>query len=140
MIANPKWFEMRKFGWGITPKTWQGWVYVIGMIMPIQVFLFLMPWPVTGRITASIIWIAIICIDALDSMIHIKKDEREHLHEALAERNAAWFMSFALVCGLLFQVQRSIATGTSMIDPILIITLIGGALAKLSTYIYIKNK
>ena len=140
MIANPKWFEMRKFGWGITPKTWQGWVYVIGMILPIQVFLFLMPWPVTARLTASIIWIAIICIEAMDIMMHIKRDEREHLHEALAERNAAWFMTLALVCGLLFQVQRSVATGISLVDPILIITLIGGALTKLFTYLYIKNK
>jgi len=26
MIGNPEWFQRRKYGgWGIFPKTWQGW-------------------------------------------------------------------------------------------------------------------
>jgi hypothetical protein len=28
MIGNPEWFTYRIFGWGVAPKTWQGWVYV----------------------------------------------------------------------------------------------------------------
>ena len=28
MIGKPQWFKYRVFGWGVAPKTWQGWVYV----------------------------------------------------------------------------------------------------------------
>lgn len=29
MIAQKEWFGRRKYtGWGVTPKTWQGWVYI----------------------------------------------------------------------------------------------------------------
>jgi hypothetical protein len=28
MLGNPKWFKRRKYsGWGLTPATWQGWMY-----------------------------------------------------------------------------------------------------------------
>lgn len=141
MIENSNWFDMRKYGgWGIKPKTWQGWLYVIGMVAPILALVFLTPWSTNIRVTACIIWVLIICIDAIDIMIHIKKDERERLHEALAERNAAWFMTFAMVCGLLFQLQRSIVSDSFLIDPILVIALIGGTLTKLVTFLYLKNK
>lgn len=140
MIGNPRWFEIRKYGgWGITPKTWQGWLYVLAMVAPI-LFILVAPWSTSIRFTAGIIWILIICIDAIDIMIHIKKDEREQFHEALAERNASWVMTFALVCGLLYQVYRSIISGFFSIDPLLIIVLIGGALTKLLTFLYLKDK
>ena len=140
MIANPKWFEIRKCGWGIMPKAWQGWVYIMGMISPLLILLLVSSLSASVRTALSLIWILLLCINASDIMIHIKKDERERLHEALAERNAAWFISFALVCGILLQVQKSIAAGTFLIDPLLIIALIGGALTKLFTYLYLKNK
>ena len=32
MIGNPKWFNLRKYGgWGITPKTKQGYIYSVGV-------------------------------------------------------------------------------------------------------------
>lgn len=140
MIGNPQWFEMRKYGgWGVKPKSWQGWLYVLGILAPILVLLAA-PWSNSIRVTAGIIWILIICIDAIDIMIHIKKDEREQFHEALAERNAAWFITFALVCGLLYQVQRTINAGSFLVDPVLIIALIGGALTKLLTFLSLKDK
>lgn len=29
MIGKPQWFKYRTFGWGVAPKTWQGYVYVM---------------------------------------------------------------------------------------------------------------
>jgi hypothetical protein len=28
MFGKPEWFVPNKFGWGLTPVTWQGWAYV----------------------------------------------------------------------------------------------------------------
>lgn len=27
MFGKPEWFRAKKFGWGLVPITWQGWVY-----------------------------------------------------------------------------------------------------------------
>ena len=29
MFGKPHWFRPKRFGWGLTPVTWQGWVYVL---------------------------------------------------------------------------------------------------------------
>ncbi len=29
MFAKPEWFTSRIAGWGIAPKTWQGWTYML---------------------------------------------------------------------------------------------------------------
>ena len=29
MFGKPEWFVKKKLGWGLRPKTWQGWVYTL---------------------------------------------------------------------------------------------------------------
>ena len=29
MFGKPQWFREKKLGWGLTPVTWQGWVYAL---------------------------------------------------------------------------------------------------------------
>jgi len=29
MFGNPQWFRKKKFGWGLTPITVQGWIYAL---------------------------------------------------------------------------------------------------------------
>ena len=29
MFGKPEWFRKKKIGWGLTPITWQGWVYAL---------------------------------------------------------------------------------------------------------------
>jgi hypothetical protein len=29
MFGKPQWFVPKKFGWGLHPVTWQGWVYTV---------------------------------------------------------------------------------------------------------------
>jgi hypothetical protein len=28
MLGKPEWFTYRLAGWGLAPRTWQGWVYI----------------------------------------------------------------------------------------------------------------
>ena len=51
----------------------------------------------------------------------IKKDEREIEHEALAERNASWFMVITLGAGIIYQTVLSITQGHLAIDPFIIV-------------------
>ncbi len=38
MFGKPEWFRPKSFGWGLTPITWQGWLYTAAwsavMIVP----------------------------------------------------------------------------------------------------------
>jgi hypothetical protein len=38
MFGQPNWFRPKAFGWGLTPITWQGWLYTIawgaGLLLP----------------------------------------------------------------------------------------------------------
>jgi len=29
MFGKPHWFKPKTFGWGLTPITWQGWIYTL---------------------------------------------------------------------------------------------------------------
>lgn len=61
MIANPKWFSIRKFGgWGIVPSTWQGWLYIAIMFLP---FVFLKP-----NSNLFFTWLIFILVDIGDVM------------------------------------------------------------------------
>ncbi len=36
-MADPYWFVPRRFGYGATPVTWQGWVLTVAMVAPLLV-------------------------------------------------------------------------------------------------------
>lgn len=45
MFGKPQWFRPKRFGWGLVPITWQGWLYSAGWLGTIMLpFLVL-----TGR-------------------------------------------------------------------------------------------
>lgn len=135
MIGNPNWFNIRKYsGWGLTPNCWQGWLYTLLIVSPIiivskiglnQNFINIF----------SLIWIALVLIDVLHMMSRIKKDERERLHEALADRNALWFMMFILVIAVLYD-----AFFNQSINYLLLIAVLGAMLAKSLTHFYLRDK
>ena len=64
-------------------------------------------------------------------MTKIQKDERERLHEAIADRNALWFLLFGLVAW---------AFVTQKFDPYFIGILLGATAVKAITQIYLKDK
>lgn len=131
MIANPKWFNVRKYtGWGLTPNCWQGWVYIIAFIVPIIIISNLNIDPNLKNIISLIIT-GVLIIDVLHTMTQIKKDERERLHEAIADRNALWFLLFGLISWALIK---------QTIDPAFVGILLGATAIKTLTQIYLRDK
>ena len=76
-------------------------------------------------------WTVLLLIDLFDVFLHLKKDEREYIHEAVAERNALWIIILILIVGCLVR---------QTIDPVIIAALVGGTIAKAITYFYLRDK
>jgi uncharacterized membrane protein len=131
MIGKSKWFSPRKYtGWGLTPVTWQGWLYIVCFVAPIAI-LSSVSIDQNIKNTFTSIWIGIFLLDILHIMTQMKKDEREYLHEAIADRNALWFMIFVLLISVFIK---------QVIDPIFVIALVGATLIKAGTQFYLKDK
>lgn len=131
MIANPKWFSPRKYtGWGLTPNCWQGWVYTLSFVLLVSLISYLPINQVLKNIIIGLI-VGIFIIDVFHIMFLQQKDERERLHEALADRNALLFMLAALI--VYFFVKQ-------IFDPWLLVTLLGATLVKALTHFYLRDK
>lgn len=138
MIGKPEWFERRKYGgWGLTPKTWQGWAYISLIILPLIIFQSMPWWSAMTRTAVTIGWIGILLADTIDITIHLKKDEREKMHEAIAERNAAWTMVAVCTAGIAYQVAMTAVQQQMMIDWWIMAILFAGVFAKMATNIYL---
>jgi hypothetical protein len=142
MLGNPKWFRRRKYtGWGLTPVTWQGWVYVgillLGLFGVSSVIASLPVKPVY-QFGIVLLVLALIVLETVDISARINSDERETTHEALSERNAAWTMVVILGGGLIFQAILSGLRGQSFVDPFIVAALIGGVTVKgISNWYYV---
>ena len=131
MIANPKWFNLRKYtGWGLTPNCSQGWAYIIAFIIPV-VIISNLNINLHYKNILSLVIIGILLIDVLHIMTQIPKDERERLHEAIADRNALWFLLFGLIAWAFIK---------QITDPVLIGILLGATAVKAITQIYLRDK
>lgn len=139
MIGNPKWFARRKYtGWGFTPKTWQGWAYIIVMILPFTLIASLRM-AGTGVMVFMIIWAFIFAADFIHIISHLPKDERERIHEAIAERNALWTMLAVLIIALAYQTASGIAAHatTPTFDPFILAAIIAATIVKMATNMYL---
>jgi cobalamin synthase len=140
MIGRPEWFSRRKYGgWGLFPKTWQGWVYllvVIGLVVSLQY----LPVVETTRTFLMVTVVIILVADVVDIMRKIPMDEREKLHEAFAERNALWVIITVLAGGVLYQAVISGMEGEVHVDPVIIVALLAGVVTKAISNIYLDRK
>ena len=140
MIGKPEWFKMRKYGgWGLTPATWEGWVYLLVAIIPMAIISTL-KLPDQTATMLMIAWALVLIVDVVDIMRKIKKDEREKAHEAIAERNALWFMIATLTAGIAYQAAAGVIKESVEIDPVILIALIGAMVAKAATHFYLRDK
>ena len=131
MIGKAEWFQRRKYGgWGISPKTWQGWIYVALVIIPFIVFQSLPIWNDETRLYVTLVWAGFLLFDVTHIMITLSRDERENRIEALAERNSAWFMVIVLVFGLLYDIIYGALHQDMQVNWFIIVALFGGALVK----------
>lgn len=144
MLGNPRWFKRRKYtGWGLTPQCWQGWMYIVCVLSSVFAVTGLSVWlglPHNYQVGMVIILVIIIIIDTLDMAIKINNDEREKMHVAIAERNTAWYMSFVLTIGILYQAITSASHGNLFIDPFIIVAILGGVIVKAMTNWHLRDK
>ncbi|MFZ5955365.1 MAG: hypothetical protein ACOYT4_02985 [Nanoarchaeota archaeon] len=141
VIAKPEWFQRRKYtGWGLSPKDWRGWLY-IGVILAVIFLIQLIPFQNDSiKIVFNMIFAVLIIIDLLDVMFKMKKDEREILHEAKAERNALWAIITVLCFGIAYQISSGIIANNFSVDWVIITALIMGLITKaISNYYYDKR-
>lgn len=140
MIAKQGWFGRRKYmGWGAFPKTWQGWLYISVLILPF-ILMSLLNASAQTQLIISIVWGAIVVIAMIDIMASLRTDEREKIHEAIAERNALWIMLLILAVGVAYQTAAGIVKDAIEIDPVIIAALVGGLLVKAISNIYLDKK
>jgi len=142
MIGKPQWFTRRKYlGWGIQPKTWQGWVYLVGICVPVFLIQFIPQIDENMKNVFLMAWALVILVDIVDIMARMHTDEREKVHEAFAERNALWAILAVLVMGFAFQISSNIVkTGTPDFDPVILAAIVVGLAAKAATNIYLDRK
>jgi len=141
MFGKPEWFRRRKYtGWGFTPVSWQGWAYVLIMVLPIVLVVqisTLGDW----RVAFIVVWAAIFAIDFISIMIRLPKDERDRLHEAVSERNALWVILTVLIAGIGYQAASSVVSkDITAIDPVILIAIIAGTIAKAVSNFYLDRK
>ena len=141
MIGKPEWFTRRKYGgWGLYPRTWQGWLYMAVIIIPFVIFQSLPYWGNNTRFIVTGIWLAFLLLDTTHLMITLKRDEREYKIEAIAERNAAWTMVLVIVAGILYQVISSALNQQLAVDWFLVAALFGGLIAKSVSNIVLERR
>ncbi|MBW2972683.1 hypothetical protein KY359_06620 [Candidatus Woesearchaeota archaeon] len=144
MIGKPEWFTYRIFGWGIRPKTWQGWVYlavvaaVVGFLSAITFNEVLKAW-IYG------ILLAVFILDTLHIMTKLGKvhDERENYHQLLIERNCSFAAIVALVGVALYQTYQNRAIMETLVLPFdysILVVLGAMVLAKVVSYFYVKRR
>ncbi|MDY1591301.1 MAG: hypothetical protein RBS85_03955 [Methanofastidiosum sp.] len=125
IIAKSEWFKRRKYGgWGLGIKTWQGAVYFAGMIIALMVLVTVAGESAQMKLMVTGIWLALLLVDVFDIMWKLKKDEREMMHEAIAERNAAWGMMIVLSFGIFIELFYNTLNGMVYVNP-----FVAGALA-----------
>lgn len=140
MLGKPEWFTRRKYGgWGIFPKTWQGWVYIVIFLIPLFIFKSF-EWNQKTDTIFTIAWATIFLFDCLDIMRQLKKDEREKIHEAIAERNALWGILIILIIGVFYDIIKSGINQQIQLNPFIIASLVIGLLIKAITNIYLDKK
>jgi len=131
MLAKKQWFQRRKYGWWwITPKTWQGWVYIWVMTGFLLIFQSFWEWSDKLRLIITWIWLTILLIDIVPVMLSIDKDEREFKIEAISERNAAWFMVLILTFWILYDLIIWALQDKIIVNYFIVWALLGWALIK----------
>lgn len=79
MFGKPEWFVPKRFGWGLTPVTWQGWVYAgvwsAVLSLPFVALLLAKGW------VEAVVWMAammvLLVIDVKFILAAMKRQEEE---------------------------------------------------------------
>lgn len=143
MIGKPEWFTYRILGWGIRPKTWQGWAY-LAIVAALVGFITAIAMNEAIKLWLYIAIIGIFVLDILHIMTKLGKvhDERENYHQLIIERNCSFAAIAALMGVALYQTYQHRAilnTMTIPFDHSIIVVLVAMVVVKIASYIYVKN-
>lgn len=143
MIGKPNWFTYRIFGWGIAPKTWQGWVYIAVFVALIG---FLTATTINNalKLWIYIIIVGVLSLDVIHIMMNLPKvhDERQNYNQLIIERNCSFAAIIALISVALYQSYMNkdlISQGQMAIDVSIFIVLGAMLLAKIASWIYVEK-
>ena len=141
MIGKSEWFARRKYGgWGLFPVKWQGWVYTIFLVAITMAIVYIPFGDQMINIAVLVVWGILMVIEIGSIMVSIK-DEREKIHEAIAERNALWGIILVIVIGVAYQVAgSSVKNDFSQVDPFLIAAVVVGLLIKAISNLWLERK
>jgi hypothetical protein len=82
------------------------------------------------KLVVTGVWMAFLLVDVFDIIWKLKKDERERIHEAIAERNAAWGMMVVIILGIFVEVMYNVMNNRFYINPFLVGALAVGVIIK----------
>jgi hypothetical protein len=143
MLGRPEWFTYRLMGWGLAPRTWQGWVY-IAAFMGVWGLIRLLPLAHGVRDALSFTVLGLLVIDVISIWAQMGKhhDEREKLHQLIIERNCSVAAVFAVLAAMVYETWRNQPTAGDSIpfDPVLLGILGVMALTKLISSIWLKAR
>lgn len=143
MIGKPKWFTYKLFGWGIRPKTWQGWLYILAWIILVVLAGIL---PLSEMIKGLIITILIIVIvvDSLHILSQLGKyhDERQKSHQATGDRNACYAAIAAILIIVVYQTLglNIVFSDIPFDSSIILVLIVMGVTKGISTIVLNKTK
>lgn len=143
MLGRPEWFTYRLMGWGLAPRTWQGWVY-IAAFMGVWGLIRLLPLAEAIRQALTFTVIGLLVMDVISIWAQMGKhhDEREKLHQLIIERNCSVAAVFAVLAAMVYETWRNASSTSSSIpfDPVLLGILGVMALTKLVSSTWLKAR
>jgi hypothetical protein len=143
MLGRPEWFTYRLAGWGLAPRTWQGWAYICGA-MALWGLIRLLPLTEGVRDALSFTVVGLLVMDVISIWARMgsRHDERERLHQLMIERNCSVAAVLAVLAAMVYQTWRSapIAGDRIPFDPVLIGILGVMAVTKLVSTLYVRAK
>ena len=81
MFGKPQWFKRKKIGWGLTPVSWQGWLYTA--VWSAVLLLPMLALVVRNQAPEAVIWLICSSValvwDVRQTMQEMEREERKHL-------------------------------------------------------------
>lgn len=143
MLGRPEWFTFRRAGWGLAPRTWQGWVYVF-CFLAVWGLISIAPLPEDVRAKLSFTVVGLLVLDAVSiwAAMGRQHDEREHLHQLIIERNCSIAAVSAVVAAMVLEAWRGAPSAVDSLpfDPMLIGILGAMAVTKLVSSIWLRAR
>ena len=144
MFARAEWFTSRSTGWGVAPRTWQGWAYLL-VFTAIFIALAGSPLSETAKQILMGFLGAFILVDIVAVWVRMGRhqDERFRMHQLIIERNCSFAAVFSVIAVIGFRIygsQNTLRADSFPFDPLLLGVLGAMVLTKLVSTIYLKYK